>query len=110
MTKRIKVILAAILIFSLVIRVFRLTSVPPALNQDEAVNGYDAYALGLTLKDHHGNFLPVMLQSFDDWASPLITYITIPLVKNLGLSVFSVRITASLLGVGSIFLLYLFLN
>ena len=110
MTKNTKLVLGFILLLALIIRVFRLTSIPPGLNQDEAVNGYDAYSLETTLRDHHGNFLPIMLQSFDDWTSPLITYITIPFVKNFGLSLFSVRIVAVMLGVGSIFLLYLFLK
>lgn len=109
MSKRVKLALIGILFLSLLSVTFKLTSVPPALNQDEAVNGYDAFTLGINLKDHHGNFLPPMLESFGDWASPLITYITIPFVKIFGLSLFSVRIVVALLGVGSVYLMYLFL-
>ena len=109
MTKRVKLILIGILILSFAVRIYHLTSVPPALNQDEAINGYDAYVLGLTLKDHHGNFLPPMLESFGDWTSPLITYLTVPFVKLFGLSLFSIRLLVALLGVASIYLLYLFL-
>jgi len=109
MSKRTKLILIGILFLSLFSRTFKLTSVPPSLNQDEAVNGYDAFTLGINLKDHHGNFLPPMLESFGDWTSPLITYITVPFVKNFGLSLFSIRLAVALLGVGSVYLMYLFL-
>lgn len=109
MRRRIRLILVGILILSFMTGVFRLTSIPPALNQDEAVNGYDAYTLGKTFRDHHGNFLPVMLESFEDWASPLITYVTVPVVKIFGLSLFSVRMVVAMLGVGSVYLSYLLL-
>jgi hypothetical protein len=80
------------------------------LNQDEAVNGYDAYALSKTLVDHHGNFLPPLLQSFQDWGSTFLTYFTIPFVQVLGLSVGSIRLAVVILGVGSIGLFYIFLR
>jgi len=110
MAKITKLILFCILIISLFSRIYKLTSVPPALNQDEAVNGYDAYTLGISLKDHHGNFLPPMLESFGDWASPLITYVTVPFVKIFGLSLFSIRLVVVLLNIASVYLLFLLLN
>jgi 4-amino-4-deoxy-L-arabinose transferase-like glycosyltransferase len=91
-------------------RLFRLSENPVALNQDEAINGYDALSLGSTLRDHHGNFLPPMLESFGDWSSPLITYITIPFVKVLGLNEFSIRLPIALLGVGSTALIYVLIK
>lgn len=36
-------------------RLTQLQDFPRGLNQDEAVNGYDAYTLWLTGRDHHGN-------------------------------------------------------
>ena len=95
------------LLIALFLRLYRLSSNPVSLNQDEAVNGYDAYSLMMTTRDHHGNFMPVMLQSFDDWASSAITYLTIPFVKVLGLSEFSIRLPIALLGVGAVILIYI---
>lgn len=81
---------------------------PVSLNQDEAINGYDAYSIGLTGKDHHGATQPQpMLQSFNDWTSPLITFITIPFVKIFGLEIWSIRLPVALLGVLSIVFFYL---
>lgn len=110
MAKNAKLILFGILIIALFLRTFKLTSIPPALNQDEAVNGYDAFTLGINLKDHHGNFLPPMLESFGDWASPLITYVTVPFVKIFGLSLFSIRLVVVLLNTASVYLMFLILN
>jgi len=88
------------------LRLYNLSNNPVALNQDEAVNGYDAYCLGTTLRDHHGNFMPVMLESFADWASPAITYLTIPFIKILGLTEFTTRLPVALLGIGTVALIY----
>lgn len=90
------------------LRFYDLDGLPPGLNQDEAVNGYDAYALGINQRDHHGNYLPFMLQSYDDWVSPILTYITIPFVKVLGLSEFSIRLPVAILGTLTIILFYIF--
>lgn len=102
--------LITILVIAALLRFIDLGINPPALNQDEAVNGYDAFVLGKTLRDHHGNFLPIMLQSFGDWVSPVLTYLTIPFVKIFGLSVFSVRMVTALFSVASVWLFYLLLN
>src|SRR5262245_4132356 len=84
-----------------------LQDIPPGLNQDEAVNGYDAYSLFLTGRDHHGHPFPFAgLESFGDWASPVLTFLTVPAVGVLGLRVESVRGVAAALGVLSIPLIY----
>jgi len=107
---RYQIILISILLFALFLRTIHLTTNPIALNQDEAVNGYDAFTLGKTLADHHGNFLPPFLQSFNDWASPLLTYLTVPFVMLFGLSVKTIRLVVVILGVTSIGLFYVFLK
>lgn len=107
---RFKILLFLILLLALFLRTIHLTSNPIGLNQDEAVNGYDAYALGKTLADHHGNFLPPLLQSYQDWGSTFLTYFTIPFVQVFGLSVDSIRLAIVVLGVGSIGLFYIFLR
>src|SRR5262245_55051326 len=103
------IVLFALIIFAGgFIRFYNLQNNPVALNQDEAINGYDAYSIGNTGRDHHGAWQPQpFLQSFDDWSSPLITYVTIPFVKVFGLSEFTVRLPVALLGTLSIFLFYL---
>jgi 4-amino-4-deoxy-L-arabinose transferase-like glycosyltransferase len=99
--------LALILLLAALLRLYGLADFPVAFNQDEAVNGYDAFCIFHTLRDHHGNFLPCMLQAFNDWNSPLLTYLTAPFVGVAGLSEWSVRLPLALMGVLSIWLFYL---
>jgi len=103
-------LLIFIIFISLVLNIVNLEGNPVALNQDESTNGYDAFSLGKTLHDYHGNFLPFMLESYGDWASPLLTYLTIPFVLSLGLSNFSIRLPVAILGSLSVLLLYLVLQ
>lgn len=104
---KILILLSLNLLLAFFLRFYNLTTDPSGLHQDEAVNGVDAFALGHTLRDHHGNFLPPMLESYGDWASPVVTYLTVPFVMLLGLSIFSVRLPVALAGVASIWLMYL---
>jgi 4-amino-4-deoxy-L-arabinose transferase-like glycosyltransferase len=82
------------------LRFYRLGDIPPGLNQDEAVNGYDAYSLFLTGRDHLGHAFPIAgLESLGDWASPLLTFLTIPAVGLFGLTLETIRGVAALVGV-----------
>ena len=102
--------LILITLFASVLRTWNLDYNPISLNQDEAVNGVDAFTLGINLADHHGNFLPPMLQSFNDWASPTLTYFTVPFVKIFGLNVFVVRFANVFFGALCIPLIYSIIN
>lgn len=99
-------LLLIIIAIATFLRLYNLEIAPPALNQDEAVNGVDAYTLGINLRDHHGNFLPPMLESFNDWASPTLTYLTVPFVKIFGLSVWSIRFANAIFSIFCIPLIY----
>ena len=94
---------AAVTIIALVagigLRVVRLGSVPPALSQDEACDGYDAYSVLATGRDHHGNFLPLVMQGFDDYRMPLFQYSLVPLVAAFGLKPAVIRLGAALWGI-----------
>ena len=103
------IILLLILVLAAVLRLTDIKINPPALNQDEAVSAYDAYCLGKTMHDHHGNFCPVVLQSFNDWTSPTVTYLSIPFIKVFGLNIFGTRFPVALLGIFTVWLLFLFL-
>ena len=98
--------LVIILMIGTIARFYNLSGLPLGLNQDEAVNGYDAYSLLHSLRDHHGNFLPPMLQSFNDWASPALTYLTVPFVAAMGLSTYTIRFVTAFFGVISIILMF----
>jgi len=99
-------VLAAVLVAA-ALRFFDLTRVPPALNQDEAVNGYDAYSLLLTGRDHLGHPFPIAgLESFGDWVSPLLTFLSVPFVGMLELDLWTIRAVPAAMGVLAVPLVY----
>ncbi len=93
------VILAAAMVAGIGLRVMRLGQLPPGLHPDEACNGYDAYSILKTGRDHHGNFLPLVIQGFDDYRMPLFDYSLAPLVGAFGLEPATIRLGAALWGV-----------
>jgi len=101
-----KFLLASILALSLILRIFRLDSIPPGLSPDEASLGYNAYSILKTGKDEYGEFLPIIFKSFGDYKPGLYVYFTIPFVLVFGLNEFSVRLASSLSGVIAVFLIY----
>ncbi len=91
--------LAAVVLLALFLRVWQLEDVPAGLYCDEAGNGYNAYALGTAGIDENGTWLPLYVWSFGTaYKNPLFIYAAILPVKLLGLSAFSVRLTAALFG------------
>lgn len=86
-----KIILIAIMLFSLFLSIYKLNEVPPCLNSDEIAYGYNAYSIAQTGADEHGNFLPLRLRSFEDFKLPLYTYILIPFIKLIGTNDLAVR-------------------
>lgn len=103
-------ILALIIILSFALRVWKLDSaLGDAFNQDEAMRGYDAYSLVETGKDHRGNAWPMYFEGFSDKRdnyTPLYTYTLMPFVKVLGLSEFSVRLPAAIMGTLTVLIVY----
>lgn len=104
-----KIFLVLIIALAFILRFWRLDSYP-ALNADEAAIGYNVYSLLETGKDEHGNSWPIHFQSFNDYKPGLYFYIVLPFVKFLGLNAWSVRLPNALLGVGSVYILYLLIK
>lgn len=99
-------ILLLTIILAAILRFYRLDSVP-ALNADEAAIGYNAYSLLQTGKDEHGNPWPIHFQSFNDWKPGMYFYISMPFVAVLGLNEMAVRFPSALLGVATVYLVWL---
>ena len=102
-----KRLLFAVLFVALMLRVVDLNKFPYGFTPDEASFGYDAYSILKTGKDQWGKNLPLVLQSFGDYKSPLYAYISIPFVAIFGLSKFSIRLPNALVGVGAVYITYL---
>jgi len=86
-----KIILGLITLLSLFLSLYKLNMVPPCLNSDEIAYGYNAFSIMQTGADEHGKFLPLRLESFEDFKLPLYTYILIPFIKIIGVNDLAVR-------------------
>ena len=99
--------LAAVLLVAAVLRIYQLGDLPAGLYCDEAGNGYNAFTLGTAGVDENGNRWPLYVWSFGtSYKNPIFIYAAILPVKLLGLSEFSVRLTAALFGVATVAALF----
>lgn len=99
--------LLTIILLAILVRFVDLSSLPPALNRDEAAIGYNAYSILKTAKDEHNQFLPLSFKSIGDYKMPLYIYATVIPVKLFGLNDFSIRFWSALAGVISVIMIYL---
>ncbi|MFD1875349.1 hypothetical protein [Hymenobacter bucti] len=85
----------AVLGLGVAMRVGHFPSVPPGLNPDEAAN---AYSLAETGANRWGNYLPAYFPVWGSGQNVLLAYLTVPVVKALGLNLWLVRLVPLLLG------------
>jgi len=91
-----------------ILRFSNLAGVPPALNQDEAIYGYDAYSLLFTGRDHLGEPFPIAgMEAYGGFTPPLLAFIEAPVVGILGLHVEVLRGVTAAMGLLAIPLVYL---
>jgi 4-amino-4-deoxy-L-arabinose transferase-like glycosyltransferase len=102
-----KTILFVILIIAFLLRFVSVTHFPVGFNADEASFGYDAYSILHTARDQWGNFLPIVLKSFGDYKSPVMSYLITPSVAIFGLNVFAVRLPNVIIGTLAVLATYL---
>jgi len=102
-----KIALVFIIIAAFFLRFFQLGTNPPSLTWDEVALGYNAYSLGIDLRDEFGTFLPLAsLESFGDYKPPVYAYLDIFPIKLFGLTSFAVRFPSAFLGVMTVLLTY----
>ena len=64
------------------LRIYKIATVPPGLNQDETAIGYNAYSILVTGRDEWGEKYPLYFKSFGDYKLPIYIYY-IPICKNI---------------------------
>ena len=94
------------LVLAALIRFISLSSLPPALNRDEAAIGWNAYSILKTNHDEHGQKMPLAFKSIGDYKMPLYIYATVLPIKVFGLNDFSIRFWSALAGVVSVAAVY----
>ena len=94
--------LLAIVVLGFLLRFLWVTQFPVGFTADEAGQGYDAYSIARTGRDGWGEFLPLFPRGFGDYKAPLYMYFTVPSVAVFGLSEWSVRLPAVIVGTAAI--------
>ncbi len=101
-----KILLGLIIILSLVLRVYKIDSVPPSISWDEAAVGYNAWTIANYGRDEYGKFLPLYFRSFGEDKNPVDIYITAIFVKTMGLNELSIRLPSVLFGVLDVLMIF----
>ena len=97
--------LIVIFVIAIFLRFYKLGTFR-CLNWDEASFGYNAYSILKTGRDEYGVKLPLQFKSVGDYKAPLYIYLSVPVIKVLGLNEFSVRFMPAFLGSLCIILFY----
>jgi len=105
--KKYLILLILVSLAALVLHLWKLGSIPPSLNWDEAAWGYNAYSILNTGRDEYGKLLPFILKSFGDFKPAFYVYLAVISVKIFGLNEFAVRFPAAVFGSLLIFPLFL---
>lgn len=98
------IVLLAIGVF---LRIWNLNHVPVSLFGDEIDAGLQSYSILTTGNDYMGNPFPVMFRSFAEYRLPFLLYLNIPFIKIFGLNEWGVRIGSVLLGLISVYGMFL---
>lgn len=92
------------------LRFYKLGEVPYGFYQDESAIGFNAFSISETLKDEHGQFLPIYFKSFGDYKLPVYIYATIIPIKIFGLNEFAVRFPSAFFGFLTLIAFYFFVK
>lgn len=101
------IIFFVILAIGIFVRCLRFGMVPAGLNQDEAFAGYEAYSMMHYGMDTAGYTNPVYLVAWGSGMNALESYLMMPFIAIFGLTPFAIRLPQVILGVASLFVVYL---
>ncbi|MBU0618995.1 glycosyltransferase family 39 protein [Patescibacteria group bacterium] len=96
-----------VLILAAILRLFKLTQVPPGFWFDESSFAYSAYSILKTGRDEFGQALPLLFQSFGQYNAPLFFYYLVPFMAIFGLNIWAVRLASAVLGVVTVYGIFL---
>jgi len=104
-------LLFLILVLGSALRLYGLSSNPPALYSDEVDIGYQVKSFLATGKDYYGNFLPLKFHSFPDFRTALPIYATTLVSRLPGVTIdYAIRLTPVLFSLLSILGIYFLVN
>ena len=92
--------------FGIFLRLLFITKFPAGLNCDEASSSYEAYSILNTLHDRNNYLLPVYLMSWGSGQNALLTYLSVPFVKLLGLNILATRLPMAIISSLTVIVFY----
>ncbi len=105
--RHVTALLLTILLVAAALRIPLLATAPPGLNQDEAINAWDAYCLLKTGTDSNGVSWPIFYaRGFGSNRTTLFIYFLLPFQAIGSLGVWTARLPAALAGVAAVALMF----
>jgi len=102
-----KLIFLVILLLAIILRFYKLGSIPASLNWDEVSHGFNAYSLSQTGKDQWGVSHPVFnFRAYGDYPTTANIYLTIPFIKLFGLNSLAIRLPHAIIGTLTVVIAY----
>ena len=100
----------AIFIIGCLVRILFIGQIPTGLNQDEASNAYEAFAILNYGIDRNGIKNPIHLIAWGSGQNIAYTWLCMPFIKLFGLNTITTRIPMAIIGCISIYVFYIFLK
>lgn len=101
------IFLILIILLAILLRFYKLDSIPAGFHHDEVSQAYNAFAIGKTGHDRYGEYFPILFRSFGSYQPPLYTYLAPIPILLLGNSVFAARFLSAFSGVIIVIFTYL---
>lgn len=96
-----------IMLFGIILRIWKFGTLPDGINQDEAFAGYETYSLLCYGKDSSNYSFPVYFTTWGSGMNALEIYLMIPFVRLFGLTPFAIRLPQLIVSIFTLLVLYL---
>lgn len=103
-------ILAAVLLIGCAVRILFIGQCPAGLNQDEASNGYEAFAVMNWGIDRNGVENPMHLIAWGSGQNMAYSWLAMPFLKIMGNSVLALRLPMAIMGCISVLVFFMLIN
>ena len=102
--------LCFVMLVAIVSRSVLLGKIPCGVHADEAFAGYEAYSILNYGTDSWGYAFPVYLTTWGSGMSVLESFLMIPFIRLGGLSLITIRLPQMIMGIISVYVVYLLFN
>lgn len=104
------ILLILIILLGGFLYLYKLGVLPPGLYVDEAITGYNIYSVLKTGMDEYGKAFPIAFRLLGSYTPPLYIYLSIPVMKIFGFSIFTTRMLSAICGIIAIVIVFLLIK